>query len=324
MDSNRAIDAMSADENVPPEFYSGKGETKLTPAFLAVAQELGDEFGPMAIEVKNLVKGKYARTRLRHMFGLTGAQMDQVLVDAGATADWRPRLEDMFGFTFAPLAPPADGPDGVELFMMESKKKFGQGNVVKSMVNTISDELGEDACKRVPVSDFVLTSVKISPGEVLGDKQGFGKLSTLWILSLYVKTGKGNVGIQIVRNHAKIFKAHFPDLLPIGTGANARERTWEDVLYNKTQLWCRNDVMVCLTWHALRDPCPACDHLTVVHLRLYAVLHPQPHQRSSGGSLLRGACELRGEVSVPQPDRGTAVVPRPVGLRDGPDPPQVR
>ena len=269
--AKRNVVGMQADneENVAPEFYSGKGDTKLTPAFKAVAHELGADFGQAAIDVKNLIKGKFMRTRLKHMFGLTGDQMDNILLEAGASREWRPRLEDMFGFTFAPVAVP----DTAGIIMVgPGPKKKAQGKQEKLVFNTISEELGETGCKRVAIPARVLSAVLILPGEVLSDKK-FGLLATLWMIYLFAKTGKTNVGVQLVRQHAKIFTAHFPNLTPLGKGENTRERTWEDVLYNKQTLWTRADVEVCQHAHGVHTVSLfPCRHTCVVVRG--AVLHP--------------------------------------------------
>ena len=223
-----------------PEFYAGKGDTKLTPALKAFADELGDDFGPRALRVKDLIKDKYARTRLKHMFGLTSGQIDGVLVEAGASEAWRPRFEETFGFTFAKVDYPPSG----DLVTLGTHKVRGpEGKRIVYKVNTVSAELGEDACKRVNIPQFILGAVKAAPGEILSETK-FGLLATLWILWIFAKTGKTNVGIQLVRLHARVFRAHFPELAPIGTGFKTRERDWEDVLQHKTELWHRKDVVV--------------------------------------------------------------------------------
>tara|TARA_B110000046_G_scaffold176506_1_gene202263 strand:- start:1557 stop:2318 length:762 start_codon:yes stop_codon:yes gene_type:complete len=229
------------EENHPPEFYAGKGDTKLTPAFKSFANELGDEFGPRALAIKDLVKGRFARTRLKHLFDLTDDQFDAVLTEAGASEAWRPRFEETFGFTFAKV----NYPPSANLITQANKVRPPEGRRIETKTNTLSAELGEDACKRCVPPQFIWDAVKVASGEILEEGQ-FGLLATLWILWIFAKTGKTNVGIQLVRLHARIFRAHFPHLSPIGSGLKtpARERDWEDVLSNKTSLWQRKDIMV--------------------------------------------------------------------------------
>lgn len=237
----------TGDEEHLPEFYAGKGDTKLTPAFKAFARELGDEFGPRALQVKGLVKGRFARTRLKHLFGLTEDQIDSVLVEAGATAAWRPRLEETFGFTFTKVQSCPPSANLVTLGNPRVKAAEGKRSVFR--INTISAQLG-DAVKRCAVSPFIMNFLTIVPGQILSEAQ-FGVLSTLWILWLFAKKGQSNVGVELIRLHAKQFTAHFPNLVPINSGKNTRFRDWAEVLTNKSELWSRKDAEVkCLDSNA--------------------------------------------------------------------------
>ena len=85
------------DEDSPPEALARYPLAPVSPFFKSFARELGGSPAEKAIKVKNLVKGRYARTRMKQLFGLTTTQIDSVLMEVKASTCWRPIIEELGG-----------------------------------------------------------------------------------------------------------------------------------------------------------------------------------------------------------------------------------
>ena len=96
---------MELTEHDPPEAFHGKHDAKLSTFFKSWGKELGGESETVAIKIKDAIKRRWGRTRLKQMFGLTTSQIDKLFAEFGA-AHWRGTIEESLGMQFsAPEAP---------------------------------------------------------------------------------------------------------------------------------------------------------------------------------------------------------------------------
>jgi hypothetical protein len=90
-------------ENDGPEAFAGRDDARFSAYCRALARELGASPGKAMMEVSDIIRKRYAKTRIKHLFGpagLTAAQFEDVLEEAGGDKRWRGLIEDQIGMTF--------------------------------------------------------------------------------------------------------------------------------------------------------------------------------------------------------------------------------
>lgn len=95
---------MDLSDKHPPEAFYRRGDALISPYFKSIGRELGGTPERKVIEAKDLVKKRYARTRIQQLFKLTGKQFEEVLSDVGADTCWKPMFEEHAGYTFTSTA----------------------------------------------------------------------------------------------------------------------------------------------------------------------------------------------------------------------------
>jgi hypothetical protein len=243
------------DEDSPPEAFARYPLALVSPFFKSFARELGGSPAEKAIKVKNLVKGRYARTRMKQLFGLTTTQIDSVLMEVKASTCWRPIIEELGGGKF--VVP--DCPSSAKLvpFSTDSPVDVGRGEVSQVKVNTLGDQLGKAQVARVwvPFSLFKISRLFGLASAELGTTAA-SELATEWALWVYSKTGQFNLGIHFIWQCARQFEHVYPK----GTSPNKKRPTrlkWEQILEDKTNCMNRKDATVrrCTPLHPSRACC---------------------------------------------------------------------
>ena len=86
-----------------PEDFAGKPDAAISPFYKALSRTLGGPTsspGAKAIKVKDMIKGRFARTKMGQMYALTTTQFDTVLIEVKAHVCWRPLIEEVGGGNF--------------------------------------------------------------------------------------------------------------------------------------------------------------------------------------------------------------------------------
>ena len=285
------------DENNDPDDFAGIGDAGVSPFYKSLSKRLGGELtspGAKAIKVKNLIKGRFARFKMKHMFKLTESQFDHVLVEAKADVCWRPMIEELGGGKFEK----PDCPSSAALVTFAARTAsdmpaVGRGDVKVVKENTLSDELGRESVDRVWVPKSLLRSFHVM--DTLNTEVGTteaGILSLDWALWAFGKSGKLNFGIYFIRHCAKQFEQVYPKGY-----AKPGILRWEKILGYKAECMARRDAAVRHTCLAPALTIPASTHTTsldgptLTPLLAAAVVHPHQDTGSDGGLVHEGARE---------------------------------
>jgi hypothetical protein len=88
-------------ENDAPQAFANQPEAKLTPYFRSIAHYVDDEkMGKAIVAAKDIVKERYARTRLEGLFKIERGQFGSCLTEAGGRASWTPLFEEFASMKF--------------------------------------------------------------------------------------------------------------------------------------------------------------------------------------------------------------------------------
>ena len=270
------------DENSMPEDFAGKPDAAISPFYKALSRTLGGPTsspGAKAIKVKDLIKGRFARTKMGQMYALTTTQFDTVLIEVKAHVCWRPLIEEVGGGNFrVPQCP-----SSARLVEISSQAAdTGRGAVKVLKENTLTDEIGRSQVLKVWVPKHLFKSVYIMDTiHTALDSTQSGLLSTEWALWAFSKYGKLNFGIFFVRHCARQFEHVYPKGF-VRPGV----LKWERILADKAICMNRNDASVrcCSPSPAHSNPCtampPSPAHRGTLYLGQRATETPQ-HQRPS-------------------------------------------
>ena len=211
-------------EHDPPEAFRGQSDAKLSPFFKSLGKELGGPSETVAISIKDAIKRKWGRTRMKQMFGLTTLQIDTLFAELGA-AHWRGTIEESLGMQFAAPLPATSGQlllTPREAVLMNAAgqpdidscgvriKPEGEGNQEKVLNNTLSEELGAVALKLVMVPEVVYAAIDVGDRAHVVLKTGqMTELTNAWGVWTFANWGKLNVGAAFARVCAKQFAAQF-------------------------------------------------------------------------------------------------------------------
>jgi len=229
------------DDAPRPEAFGGKRDALISPFFKAIAGELDGSPAERAIAVKNVVKRRFMRTRMSHMFALTDTQFDSVLIDVGADTTWRPHIENLAQMTFTKSSAP---PSATFAHIQPSDRHhFGghgvaAGAVVETKENTLSDELGAEQVVKLMPPEFIWALVELMDpvNESVCEKQ-MTKICTELMVWLFCLFGKWNIGVAIIRRLARMATVRFPNV-------KAKSGSWEKTLKYKSQCLSRKDASV--------------------------------------------------------------------------------
>ena len=285
------------DENAPPEAFAGKGEALISPFFKAIARDLDGPLAQAALDVKDLTKRRYARTKLRQLFALTDSQFEGVLRDAGAEVTWRPLIEEYGGFKFDKVNCPSSA---ALLRVAEAPAAMAaqpQGAKIEQRENTLSKELGKEMCGRITVPELIYALLELSDPRLQEvDERHMGYVTQAALVWLFCKSGKWNVGAYLLSLLAYQLSCRAPNLRP----CNGKPRSWLKALTTKANAFSRTKSDVC------------CQGRT--QMRCVAVPFnpdPSPHLTARGDSSMcalssrstRSTCALE-RSSVPTSTRG--------------------
>jgi hypothetical protein len=227
-----------------PEAYAGKEDARLSPFFKALARELGGSPGRAITKTSEVVKKRWAKTRMRQLFQLTCDQFEATLVECGGDSNWRPLIEDTAAMSFQRIERP-DAAKQIANYSNSYKTGImeGFGPVSVQRENTLTDELGMNKVRRirVPESVFAVSNVTNSAHYILKQEEVtlLGNQCVAWV---FCKTGKLNTGNRFVRHIAAQFKARFPRI----STKEGVDTNWENYFLNKFKTCNRRDAHVSL------------------------------------------------------------------------------
>ena len=238
---------VSPDENSAPEAFAGHPEACVSPYYKAFARELGGALtspGAKAIKIKDILKGRFGRTRMGQMFRLTSSQFDMVLRDAGAAVEWRDLIEETAGGKFA-VPDWCTSSGGLERAAVGRSQVANEarGDLTVARENTVSDALGRRQIERVVVPKAVFQSVTVSDvSNVRLNGPQITLLSRAFVLWVWSKTGKFSVGAPLCRHAATQFEARHE--MGIDALSKSRDLRWMGILLRQSRLMGRPDVEV--------------------------------------------------------------------------------
>jgi hypothetical protein len=232
-------------ENSAPNAFAGHPDALLSPYYKSLAKELGGADrspGNKAIAIKDRLKRKYLRTRMGQMFNLTTTQFDSVLTDVGAEVHWRDVIQETGGGEFVK----PECPSSARLALVNARDAGeAHGNITTVKENTVSHALGRAhiQCIVVPESifqlviNFDIVNVKLRPTDIT-------ILSRAFVLWVWCKTGKFNLGAQICRHAAKQFEARHPLGIDPNSPMTQLDLCWYLILLRQSRVMDRPDSLV--------------------------------------------------------------------------------
>lgn len=229
--------ALHMDDDALLDDFVGKPDARVSPYCRAIAREIGGSPGKAAIVAGDIVKKRFAKTRLRQLFHLTTSQFESVLSEAGADPSWRPMFEEAAGMQFQVITcPVVTSSASIEKSRALALEGYGAQTLYKT--NTLSVELGSASVSRilVPTEVFVVKITGDSRHYTLKQEEvtQIGNKMVAW---MFAKKGKVNLGAPVIRELAKQTNVHYPK---ISTKKGALT-TWLKYLTGKFQVCNRSD-----------------------------------------------------------------------------------
>ena len=206
--------------------------------FKALARSMGGDNAEKALALSALIVNRFCRTTMGQLGQLTRGQLNGLLTEVGADVCWRETIEDFTGLHFEHLDQSVVIPTA------------GNGEQIRILCNTVSDQLGEYrvTCVWLPSAVWVNVHAVDEANTVLSPAQvsAIVLATCVWV---FCKTGQFNIGTGLAR--------HLAQQIPFRQKLEAREMRkeidWTRILLQKMYTLNRKDAIV----RATRTPCPS-------------------------------------------------------------------
>jgi hypothetical protein len=232
-----------------PEDFKDDLAAKLTPFYKGWANELGGSPGNRLLVLKDLIKSRFGRARLRGMLKLTDLQFEALLVEAGCDPYLRLVTEEHLSASFAR----AQVPSSAALVPAISRTSYADSAVrqeKKGKKGTVSALLESYDGELLPCEVLaVITTPNIGANPI--SIPDLNAATTEILASFFCEHGTLAMGANLVRRKAAQMRLHVPNL----PSRKKKLCTWDNSIGHKVENWGRPDATVRRHCHCIAR-CP--------------------------------------------------------------------